>query len=213
MDLIRIDNNKMKIMLTPVDMQSYALDTADMNADSRRTRTAFRHILDDVRARTGFDALDTRLYVQLYPSREGGCEMFVTKLGLCCTASDADERSRAASHAPLPEARPRRTGNEHERTAAFSFEKLEYLLSACRRLHLKSFSGSSSAYHDEAGRYYLILSNRCAGLSRLERLESAPFSLVSEYGTRQNADTVRAYIREHGRPICEKNAVARLGNL
>ena len=80
MDLIRIDDNKMKIMLSERDMQCYSLDVGNMDYTRSETRRAFRHILDDVCIRTGFDAKGEQLYVQLYPSRKGGCEMFVTKL-------------------------------------------------------------------------------------------------------------------------------------
>ena len=32
--------------------------------------------------RCGFDAVGERVFVQYYPEKHGGCEMFVTKIGL-----------------------------------------------------------------------------------------------------------------------------------
>lgn len=214
MDLIRIDDNKMKIMLTPVDMQCYELDADAMDADSRETRRAFRHILDDVRVRTGFDALSDKLYVQLYPSREGGCEMFVTRLS--CAAGESAKRPSAGvgSTSLVPQNQEQRApSGDRNRTVAFVFEALEHLLLACRRLRALSFPGDSGAWRGEEGRYYLILSEGVERSSRLPSLDRRALSFIHEYGTQQNAETVRLYIREHGCPICEKNAVMRLAEL
>ena len=92
MDLIKINDNKLKIMLTPVDMQCYALKADELDCGGIETRQAFRNIMDEVRNRTGFDAKGNQIYVQVYPSREGGCEMFVTKLGLLCALGEGEER-------------------------------------------------------------------------------------------------------------------------
>ena len=81
MELIRINENKLKIMLSEGDMKQYALDCASLDYDNTETRRAFWSILDEAKHQTGFDAASQRVFVQLYPSKEGGCEMFVTKLG------------------------------------------------------------------------------------------------------------------------------------
>ena len=214
MDLIRIDDNKMKIMLTPVDMQCYELDADAMDADNRETRRAFRHILDDVRIRTGFDALSDKLYVQLYPSRGGGCEMFVTRLACAANENTGHPAADIGSSSLLPKAREcRALGGDRNRNVAFVFEALEHLLSACRRLRAQSFPGNSGAWRGEEGRYYLILSEACERVSRPLALDRRALAFINEYGTQQNAETVRLYIREHGCPICEENAVVRLADL
>ena len=214
MDLIRIDDNKLKIMLTPVDMQSYALDdTMDYTKD--KTRQAFRSIMSEVRSRTGFDAEGNRVFVQLYPSRSGGCEMFVTKLDIQCAADHATEPSSAASGVAHITAQPRAlrlTAAEGGRSVAFVFTALEHLLLVCRRLHAQAFSGSSAAYHSENNRFYLLL-GEAGGRRQAVLFDRIALSFLSEYGTQQNADAVRLYIREHGTPICESDAVVRLAAL
>ena len=215
MDLIRIDDNKLKIMLTPVDMQSYALDdTMDYTKDE--TRQAFRSIMSEARSRTGFDAEGNRVYVQLYPSRSGGCEMFVTKLGIRCSADRAAEPSphvsQRNSHLTAQPHALEAGAAEGGRSLAFAFTALEDLLCVCRRLHARAFGGSSAAYRSEDGRYYLLLGE--IGSHRQPLLfDRASLSFLNEFGTPQNADAVRLYIREHGRPICERDAVACLAML
>lgn len=81
MELIVISQSKLKIMLTAPDMQYYELQGNHINCVDENTRRAFRHIFDDARLQVGFDTAGERLFVQLYASRDGGCEIFVTKLG------------------------------------------------------------------------------------------------------------------------------------
>ncbi len=81
MELIIIDEKKMKIMLTAPDLRHYELRAERMDCADEQTRRAFRHIFDDARSQTGFDTTGERLFVQLYTSKSGGCEIFVTKLG------------------------------------------------------------------------------------------------------------------------------------
>ena len=81
MELIVISESKLKIMLSAPDMAKYELESARMDCRDIHTREAFRHIFDDARTKIGFDTEGERLFVQLYTSKEGGCEIFVTKLG------------------------------------------------------------------------------------------------------------------------------------
>lgn len=81
MELIVISESKLKIMLSAPDMAYYELESTRVDCADAHTRAAFRHIFADARSAIGFDTAGERLLVQLYASREGGCEIFVTKLG------------------------------------------------------------------------------------------------------------------------------------
>ena len=80
MELIVINESKIKIMLSKPDMLHYQLEANKMNQTDEHTRAVFRHIFDDARAEIGFDTTGKRLFIQMFTSREGGCEIFVTKL-------------------------------------------------------------------------------------------------------------------------------------
>ena len=82
MELIVISNSKLKIMLTSEDMREYSLDCNTLDYENTETRRAFWSILDEAKQRTGFDAASEKVFVQVYPSKKGGCEMYVTKLGM-----------------------------------------------------------------------------------------------------------------------------------
>ena len=209
MELIRINNKKLKLMLTPTDMSHFEL-TADMiGEDVGKTHHAFRLLLSELKNKIGFDADDRHISIQYFPSREGGCEMFISNL------QDHDEQEndphtekKQSSHAL--QVRPSKKETQYFwRDFVYRFDTLNDLLSVCKRLYTIGYICESSAYRDEKNDYYLFLSMRAA----------SPFSIpdeigfVIEYGSIENVSAIKIYILEHGSPICQQNAIARLSQL
>ena len=190
MDLILINDNKLKVVLTAEDMTSYALTADTIDYDNTETKRAFWDILDTAKHQTGFDAASDRVFIQVYPSRGGGCELYVTKL-------HAGQKKSA-----LPRDKVYKVERgEKPRTATyvFGFETLAALLGACRSLH-GGDPVASAAYIDETTqKYYLIT-------------ESEREPRLSEYGRLQSG-AVQTYLAEHGRCLCACNAVEVLASL
>ena len=101
MELILISDKKLKVMLSASDMQKYELDNDTIDYDNTETRRAFWQILDEAKHKTGFDAASEKVFIQVYPSRGGGCEMYVTKLGALSSALPEDALSRKTSFSML----------------------------------------------------------------------------------------------------------------
>ncbi len=138
MELIIISESKLKIMLNADEVKKYDLETGCQGDISGRA--AFRNILKEARDKCGFDAVGERVFVQYYPERGGGCEMFITKLG--------EKRSE------------KRTNTTEKRSGyiIYSFEKLSDLLDTCRRLKIARYKGESKAWRETSGeKYYLTL--------------------------------------------------------
>lgn len=208
MELIRISSSKLKIMLTGEDMKKYALDAESADYDNTATRRAFWSILDDAKNQSGFNAAGDRIFIQLYPSKDGGCEMFVTKMGLLC-AIDEDEKKGTTIKLPKALIEKSHEAGGREKIGSYVFGELSSLLAVCRQLLARKWRGKSEAYRGRDGRCYLILAERTRDMSAtLDRL-----SFISEFGKAENSDTVRLYIREHGECICAKDAVQTLGVL
>lgn len=200
MELIRISDRKLKIMLTPTDMCHFDLNADNFGEDSAKMHRAFRLLLHEVREQIGFEADDTHISVQYFPSREGGCEMFISNL----QSEEGDRTSLALptqSQNPKQSLglRPLRKGDGgFRKECAYRFEVLCHLLRACRRLFEIGYICDSSAYKDERGAYFLLLSV----------LSPSPFStpeeldFIVEYGTVENAALLRLYVREHASLIC-----------
>lgn len=80
MEIIRIGNDKLKLILTDGDLKKYSLKTERLDYDNTETRRVLWQILDEAKKETGFDAAAERTLVQAYPGRRGGCEIYVTRL-------------------------------------------------------------------------------------------------------------------------------------
>ena len=214
MELIMISDSKLKIMLTLDDMKTYSLDCATLDYDNTETRRAFWSILDEAKHRTGFDAASEKVFVQVYPSRTGGCEMYVTKLGIFadrtarCEESEEEEDDVRLNLGGKEEVKDRdvhiRDGKKFVKTLVYRFLDAERLINACARLEEYGYSDESSAYfceEDKGGRYYLTIKDSGYFAGR----EEYPF--VTEYADRVDSDTFEMYIGEHGKCICRKSAV------
>lgn len=193
MELIKINDRKLKVMLSEVDLKLYDLDCDKIDYDCSATKAAFRAILSEARERVGFDTASDKIFVQIYPARCGGCEMFVTKL---------TERTEASVHSL---------------SAVYYFEALEALIGACARLQEYGFKDRSAAYAGERG-YYLLISedykqnNNTYSVN--ERGKSVPhYPLLGEYGRRLRADRTIPRVSEHCSLICAEDAVRRLAEL
>lgn len=208
MELILISSSKLKIMLSDADMEKYDLTAQTVDYDNTATRRAFWSILDDAKNETGFDAASDRLFIQMYPSKDGGCEMFVTKLGTLCAEEDPSPScppERRRSRPPLSHKSEERV---KERLSVYSFEDLERLLEVCRRLLQVKWKGRSKAYRAFDGKCYLFLYERTESTLLLTR-----FSFIGEYGIAEHAETSSLYIKEYASPLCECAAVETLGAL
>lgn len=200
MEWIRISSNKLKIMLSAKDAERYELACESADLADAVTRTAFREILTDIKKETDFDATEDKVYIQMYPSKEGGCELFVTKIGLLFGEESAMNANSAQKTS-------KKTKSLQKRRAAFAFFDFDGLLAVCRRLS-DSFSGESEVWRDERGKWWLLLSEMCESQTAKER-----FRFIRDYAEMHSFEDKKMLLPEHGSCICKRNAVAVLGAL
>ena len=209
METIRISDRKLKIMLTASDMSHFELNAQMLESDVQSHR-AFKRLLQELKNKVGFDIKGGQISVQFFPSREGGCEMFICNLD---ESGEDTEMNSTDKKAPNQNALqihvPRQRGDCFRREFAYSFEKLEDLLAVCRRLIQIGYICESSVWRDVKKKYFLLLT----------ALTSSPFSIpdeiafIVEYGKIENASAIKLYVKEYGKAICEKEALLRLAGL
>ena len=215
MDLIKISDSKLKIMLTHTDMTQYNLHNDSVSIADAHVRRVLRQLLEDAREQTGFDSDLSRLYVQMYPGADGGCELFISKI-------EKDEElmdMNAPAYPPVPapifpkpitHARSvRATERRGREMCAYSFCRLHDLICVCQRLCQVGFCGKSSVFVDQKRIYYLFLHDfPTPSLYMLDQ-----YCFLGEYGTRENAKALQTYVGEYAKPICEDNAAQTLAGL
>lgn len=195
MELIVIGENRLKIMLTGEDMAHYELGDPYTEEIAPHTREVLRHIFADAHAEVGFDTEGERLFVQLYASKGGGCEIFVTKL-------------ESTGEARLLQAlRGRGEGSDMRanRVVWLRIRNLEDTAALCRRLVAVGYNGESSLYIDgtDGGFWYLSLT------VSVTREGAVPYPFLWEYGEEVTGE-VSLYLAEYGREICGTGAVERM---
>lgn len=237
MELLVISESKLKIMLTAPDMIKYDLTAPQTEGLSIHDREALRHLFRDAKTEIGFDTEGARLFVQFYSSKEGGCEIFVTKLPEDTSTVPIWERNRTdfqkrSSDDPWSQ-RSRDTFGIHptsedrllqaihdfkEQKApyacrAYRFSCLPPLLAVCRRLDSMGYgtryAGDSSVYIVDHGR----LTDWYLLLDLPVFDDMSPFAFLSEYAFSVDPDQTGVYLAEHGKPIASKNAVEVLKKL
>ncbi len=185
MELIKVNSLKLKIILTPFDIEHLGLDTNGGDCEESLSMRAFREILDKAKEQTGFESGASQLYVQFYPSKDGGGEMYIT---------------RKSIH--MGEGNIRHIGDggtfDIRSTYITVFKSSENLIALCRRLHGDRFTGTSMLYNC-AGKYFLVLN----GIS-----DENFNTYLAEYGKAFVSDSLRlAFLEEHGNLLCENNTV------
>jgi negative regulator of genetic competence, sporulation and motility len=203
MELIVISEGRLKITLTEADMARYELadpqgGREDGWALAPHARRALRHILADANENIDFDAEGERLFVQLYTSKGGGCEIFVTRM------EDGGEARLLRAITDTSFGSPA----EEIRAVWMRLESLEDVTALCKRLVQCGFRGESQLYiTPEPTAWYLHMSFRESRTGRLPgRLD-----FRREYGT--ETGDMGMYLAEHGRPICREGAVERMAAL
>lgn len=212
MELIIINKSKLKIMLSADDMKKYGIDHVNIADDSFKVHTAFKNILSEIELETEFNTAEDRIFIQLYPSKDGGCEMFVSKMNHLSEEGNGKETAAMPTYKEqgiVQLKTAKRSANSKKDTLTYCFEKIEWLICACRELSKRGFSGESFAYKDKEGRYYLFISP----VFKESEKSGIPFDFLSEFGDAENTDCTALYINENGKCICGENAVETLCDL
>ena len=184
MEMIMISPSQLKVMMDAEDMKKYALNCDDDLRSGSERRLALRTILKKAKEQTGFLSDGRRILVKMFPSRDGGCEMFVTRLGDAARQTEFEETKNAAVI--------------REGMSVYAFETFQGLASACLRLREAGIGGESAAYREiEKSRYYLAVD------------KSSP--LITEMGGSLIRSCAAGYINEYCALIC-KDAVNVLAN-
>ena len=192
MELLLVTSGKLKIVMSSLDMQEYAISCDAFGYKDGNTKQVLRSILAKAKDEVGFDASGRRVVVQMYPSKDGGCEMYVTK----------------STSSPLPV--PLHSSMRKIPTV-FRFGGMQTLLCACAKLADRADILSSAAYAGMGTEecYLLLYTPAVDAFGRVPLL----FSAANEYGRMWNTEYAIAYLKEHCDCICQCDAVRTLGAL
>ena len=196
MDVLKISNTKIKIMMTPEDVKTFGLNASDTDYNDKSTKTKVWHILEYLKSTHDFEHGKDKLLIQFYPSKDGGAELFITKLvGLSKT------KERALSVAE-------NLTVMNSRKRIYNFKNLSELIRAAKIINGKSCVKESDLFFSENDGYFLGITEE--GTSRLDVISE--LAVMLEFSDRI-ANEKSAYIAEHFKKITDSKAVELLAKL
>ena len=193
MEILKIGDDALKIMLDAEEAVAYGIDNEDTYENDYETAKIFQRIFSGAKEKIGFEFGSGRVLVQMYQSKDGGFEIFISRLEVGNTYNDKvipleNKRIKSAISPSL-----------------YRFDNLENLLSVSARIENTGYAGRSSVYHDsKKGEYYLVLDDIYPKELR--------YAFIGEYSKQMKSSAI-AYIKEHYKCICRKNGVKILSKL
>ena len=190
-----VGESKIKIVLSEDERVSYNLNAAAPDISGPSARRSFWSILDMAKKEVGFDPSGDKVLIQLYPLKQGGCEIFVTKLGIL---PDASARVVAKSN---------KVALLSKKKSLYAFTELDDLINAARAV--KAVSGDvipESDVYCARDKYYLSIEEYGKGGEPME------FLCIMEFGTELAADMF-TYVSEHADRLTDGDGVERFSAL
>ncbi len=209
MEYVLISESKLKVMLEDYELESHNLEAQTLDYADPGAKKLFGDILCYAKDEFGFDTTGHRVLLQLYPSKDGGCELFITKLGKL-------DRDEGVCEPTEPEKKKRSSQKEkrQKNDRIFRFEKLSYLIRVCKHLYENETECSGSVFVDDNGTWFLMLSFEDPIYDEIyDILPLNELSFISEYGVSENSRSLALYLVEHATEICSEDAVDIFGKI
>ena len=190
MEILRIGKYAIKISLSGKEAKEYKIVDSD-KYDDNEIKEAFARLLSNATERTDFTYTGRKIFTEIYPCKDGGCEVFISTTGY-----DSKQTTREQGKSKI---------KSSIHTSIYEFNSLKNLLKVCFRLNEIKFKEKSSVYYDfDKEKYYLILENTFS--------KELKFAFLVEYARIIKGATV-LYITEHFKCISKGNAVKQFALL
>ena len=180
-----ISSNKLKILMSQRECEKYGIKATDGEYEGSSVRTSLGMILSRAEQEVGFKVGTEQVLILLYPTSEGGCEIFVTKL----SKLTGKERKTLIDKDSI--------NTYSGRECVYCFDSLDNLCAAARAL--RSREGGWDVYLADSGEYYVTFKEHSVdGFS--------DFDILCEYAARKKA--LPPEIRgERGKILCQGNGI------
>jgi hypothetical protein len=167
--------------MTREESERYNIKAEDSDYSGSDIRRTLRKILSEAKEKIGFDIGQEKVLIQIYPTDDGGLELFATKLG---TLGDRERRTVSASDNLTTFSGSR---------GIYCFSNLSELCLAAKAIYKEDVS--CDVYYSDLGEYYIsIMENLLNGFSE--------FEILCEYG-RKLPSLPPSHLSEHTRLLCE----------
>ena len=189
MEFSLVSPEKLKVTLLPDDLARLGLSYEEIDYQDENTRKALTDLLAEGKAAAGFQPRGAKLYIEVFPSAQGGCVIYYTRL----SGGEAFTKGRL-----LPGPPP----------IVFAFSDLDTLLQAgAQTFHLYRQRILASALYALGREYRLVIHPLDIG-------DHLSTNFLGEYGRFVGIGNVLvAYIEEHGELLRQSDALEALAEV
>lgn len=189
MEFSLVSSEKLKVTLSPDDLLRLGLRYEEIDYQDEKTRKALVDLLAEGRASAGFQPRGAKLYIEVFPSAEGGCVICYTRLA----GGETFARGRLLAGPP---------------PIVFAFSDPDALLRAgalTARLYRQRILASTLYAF---GREYRLI------IHPLDIGDHLSASFLGEYGRLVGTgNLLAAYIEEHGKLLRQTDALEALATV
>ncbi|MBQ8546673.1 MAG: adaptor protein MecA [Clostridia bacterium] len=184
MEIVKISDKSIKFCLTRDEVREYDLYEG-RELDTNEMKKIFSRLLLQAKKEVGFKYAKENIVAEIFSSRDGGCEIFVS----CLLGEEKMYKDKREENLP-PKAKAQ--------NQIYMFENLESLVHILKEISERSISKLTSVYYDkENKKYYLILED----VSK----KGLKFAFIVEFSKPVRSSAFQ-YIVEYCDLICDKNA-------
>ncbi len=177
-----LDQQTVKVILSQLDMEELSITYEELDYSRPDTRKIILQLLRRVREKTELDFTKGKLFIEAFPSQEGGCVLYLNLI------EQTLSKNRHEFSTPL----------------IFSFSNIEELSKLCNKLltryhHL--ILKSALYHHTEESKYILMIYS-------YYKLDDKLIAIVKEHGTLIGKGNIKkCIIDEHAKLIMKEQAI------
>lgn len=188
----KLSGDKVKVTLSATDLVNLDVDIENLTPNSDELHSFLFHIMETVRAETGFNPYNGQVVVEATPSKDG-ISLVVSKIKPVLRQITKEEIKRGVNI----KARIKRTSDK----AIFYFEQFDDLCAAiCELTENELLKGSLYKLGDT----FCYVTDNDKGLSRC-------VSVLTEFSVKRSAYPLQlTYIKEHGTLIAEGDGLVNM---
>jgi adapter protein MecA 1/2 len=200
MKIEKISENKIKVTISPDDLDERNIDLNSLTSNSPAAQELFWDMMEQAEVEFGFDASDSQLCIEAVSDTHEGFIVTITKL---------DEDGDFESIQKFIKNRFKKSDLKVKRKSRkicsaimiYSFNNFDDICALSSKID-SMYSGESTLYKLKEV-YYLLLTKNSFNTSDVKRLDA----ILSEYGRKvSNVGFYEGYLNEHGTKIMEYNA-------
>lgn len=192
MEILRIGKQAVKVSLNREEATKYnILNNEELNENE--IKEAFSCLLKEIKSKTDFSYSNKKLFTEIFPSKNGGCEIYISCIGM--------EASKTVYKDKNPDIEAKKKINQ----AIYELDSLDKLLSVIYRLNEIKHREKTSVYYDKDRKKYLLAMENI-------NFKNLKYAFLLEYGKYIKCG-MSSYLNEHYDCIVKNDAIKKLSFL